>query len=114
MYPNCFDDPDNSSPNYLERQSVCIAVLHRCLNGGDPDDGHQGAKGLLPGDAHVGGDMVEQGGPDEVALPGGCGGVEWGVWVSGAVEGVGEGKKGELAGWDANVGDPMVQQDSPD
>ena len=34
----------------------------------DPDDGHDRAKGLLPGDAHVGCDVVNEGGPDEILL----------------------------------------------
>ncbi len=53
----------------LEGKVVGVAVVDGVLDGLDTDDGHDGAEGLLPGDPHVLGDIVDEGRPDEVALP---------------------------------------------
>ena len=52
----------------LESKVVGVAVVDGILDGLDPDDGHDRAKGLLPCNPHVLGDVVDQGGPDQVAL----------------------------------------------
>ena len=52
----------------LKGKVVGIAVVDGLLDGLHPDDGHDRAEGLLPGDPHVSSDMIDQGGPDQVLL----------------------------------------------
>ena len=53
----------------LQSHVVLVAVLHRLLDAVHTNDGQDGAERLLPGNAHVWSHMVEQSGPQQVALP---------------------------------------------
>lgn len=57
----------------LQGQPAGVAVVHRLLGAGHTHDGQHRAEGLLPRQLHVRGDVVQQAGPDQVALsaPGG-------------------------------------------